>query len=221
MLDPKLIRNSMNEVAANLKKRGVVVDTAKFAQLEEQRKALQVQMQALQNERNTRSKAVGLAKAQGKNIEEETAQLKTLSDSLKAAEEQFAKVQVELDVLLSYLPNMTHESVPDGKSEEDNQLVRSWGNPTQFSFEPKDHVALGQLGTMDFETGAKLAGARFVVLRGPIARLQRALIQFMLDVHTKEHGYQEIYVPYLVNPESMYGTGQFPKMREDAFGGGR
>lgn len=217
MLDPKLVRSSIEEVAVQLRKRGVVVDVAKFKALEEQRKSLQVQMQELQNERNVRSKALGFAKTAGKDIDAEKLKLKELSDLLKVSEEKFAVVQTELDDFLAYLPNITHESVPEGKNEEDNALIRTWGTPKQFNFEPKDHVALAMSGQMDFETAAKLSGSRFVVLRGALARLQRALIQFMLDLHTREYGYQEIYVPSLVNAECLYGTGQFPKMRGDVF----
>jgi seryl-tRNA synthetase len=218
MLDPKLVRSSIDTVAAQLKKRGFVLDVAKFNALEEQRKQLQVKMQDLQNERNVRSKEVGIAKATGKDVAEVLNSLKELSDSLKLVEEQFARVQMELDDFLANCPNLTHESVPEGKSEDDNQIVRTWGEPKKFSFTPKDHVELGaNMSRIDFETAAKLAGARFVVLRGPLARLQRALIQFMLDLHTREHGYEEISVPYLVNAASMYGTGQFPKLKEDVF----
>jgi seryl-tRNA synthetase len=218
MLDPKLVRQSIDEIAKLVKKRGIILDVSRFQQLEDKRKELQVKMQQLQNERNVRSKEVGLAKAQNKDAEGLLNGLKELSASLKVIEEEFASVQNELDDHLARIPNLTHESVPVGKSEEDNQLVRSWGEPKKFSFTPKDHVELGEhLGFMDFADAAKIAGARFVVLKGPIARLQRALIQFMLDIHTKEHGYQEIYVPYLVNATSLYGTGQFPKLKEDVF----
>jgi seryl-tRNA synthetase len=218
MLDPKVVRNSIDTVAAHLKKRGFMVDVAKFNSLEEQRKNLQVKMQDLQNERNVRSKEVGHAKAAGKSVDEALKSLKELSDSLKVQEEKFTQVQTELDNFLALLPNMTHESVPEGKTEEDNQVVRTWGEPTQFSFKPKDHVELGaNQKLMDFEVAAKVAGARFVILRGPLARLQRALIQFMLDLHTREHGYQEIAVPYLTNAASLFGSGQFPKMKEDVF----
>ena len=218
MLDPKLIRSSIDTVAAQLKKRGFVLDVAKFNTLEEKRKNLQVKMQDLQNERNVRSKEVGFAKATGKNVDEVLNSLKTLSDDLKSLEVQFAEVQVELDDFLAQLPNITHESVPEGRSEEDNKVMRTWGEPKKFSFTPKDHVELGaNQGWMDFETAAKVSGARFVILRGPLARLQRALIQFMLDLHTREHGYQEIYVPYLVNAASLFGTGQLPKLKEDLF----
>lgn len=218
MLDPKLFRNTMDVTAAQLKKRGFVVDVTKFNSLEEKRKNLQVRMQELQNERNVRSKEVGHAKASGKNVDDVLKSLKELSDALKAQEEQFAQVQAEMDDFLANIPNLPHESVPEGKSEEDNQLLRTWGEPKKFSFTPKDHVELGARDNLiDFEVAAKISGARFVVLRGQMAKLQRALIQFMLDLHTNEHGYQEISVPYLVNAASMFGTGQFPKMKEDVF----
>lgn len=218
MLDPKLVRNSFETVAAQIKKRGVVLDVAKFNSLEEKRKQLQVKMQDLQNERNVRSKEVGIAKASGKNVDDVLKSLKELSDSLKSVEEQFSVTQTEMDDFLARIPNLPHESVPEGKSEEDNQVVRTIGEPTSFSFTPKDHVELGaKQNFMDFETAAKITGARFVVLRGPIARLQRALTQFMLDLHVNEHGYQEIYVPSLVNANSLYGTGNFPNLKEDVF----
>lgn len=218
MLDPKLVRSSIDTVAAQLKKRGFVIDVAKFNAMEEQRKHLQIKMQDLQNERNVRSKEVGLAKASGKNVDDVMKSLKELSDGLKLVEEQFAVTQVEMDDFLARIPNLTHESVPDGKGEEDNQLVRTWGEPKKFTFTPKDHTELGaNQNLMDFETAAKISGARFVVLRGALARLQRALIQFMLDVHTNEHGYQEISVPYLVNANSLFGTGQLPNLKEDLF----
>jgi len=221
MLDPKLIRNSIDTIAAQLKKRGFIVDVAKFHALEEQRKKGQVEMQTLQNTRNVSSKAVGLAKAQGKNVDEIMNDLKKLSEELKLKEEQYAHVQSELDHFLAQIPNLPHESVPEGKSEEDNQVVRTWGVPRQFSFTPKDHVELGaNQGWMDFETAAKLSGARFVVLRGALARLQRALIQLMLDLHTREHGYLEISVPYIVNADCLFGTGQLPKFKDDLFAAG-
>lgn len=218
MLDPKLVRNAIETVAAQIKTRGFVVDVAKFNALEDQRKHLQVKMQELQNERNVKSKEVGHAKASGKNVDDVLKALKELSDSLKLVEEQFAHTQVELDDFLARIPNIPHASVPVGKSEEDNQVIRTWGEIKKLSFTPKDHVELGaQQGWIDFETAAKLTGARFVVLRGPLARLQRALIQFMLDLHIREHGYQEISVPYLVNATSLFGTGQFPNLKEDVF----
>lgn len=218
MLDPKLIRHSLDKVAEQLKKRGFNLDVEKFKAFEEQRKHLQVSMQTLQNERNVRSKEIGHARAQGKEVESALTSLKELSDKLKTIEEQFANIQHELDDFLATLPNITHESVPVGKSEDDNQLIRTWREPKKLTFEPKDHVALCAMhGWMDFETAAKLAGARFVVLRGPIARLHRALAQFMLNLHTEEHGYQEIAVPYMANGACLFGTGQLPKLKEDLF----
>lgn len=218
MLDPKLIRNDLETVTAQLNKRGFVFDKEKFSRLEESRKTLQVKMQELQNERNVRSKEVGIAKASGKNSDEALKLLKNISDELKSVEEQFGKVQIELDDYLARVPNMPNDSVPIGKSEEDNKVVRTWGEPKKFTFKPKDHVELGaQQSWMDFEAGAKISGARFVVLRGPLAKMQRALIQFMLDMHIDQHGYQEISVPYLVNEASLYGTGQWPNLKEDIF----
>ncbi len=218
MLDPKLIRNDIDNIAAQLKKRGFILDTAKFNALEEQRKTLQVKMQELQNERNVKSKEVGHAKAKGQDVQPVLKSLKELSDSLKLVEDDFARVQQEMDQWLASIPNLTHESVPQGKSEDDNQLIRSWGEPKKFSFQPKDHVELGAPnGWIDFETAAKISGARFVVLRGALAKLHRALGQFMLDLHTQEHGYQEISVPYIVSAESLFGTSQLPKFKEDLF----
>lgn len=218
MLDPKLIRSSIDTVAAQLAKRGFLIDVAKFNELEEKRKSLQVKMQDLQNERNVRSKEVGQAKAAGKNVDEVLKSLKDLSDSLKVTEEQFSHVQTEMDDFLATIPNIPHESVPVGKSEDDNVVIRTWGEPKKFGFQPKDHVELGLNDRLiDFETAAKLSGARFVVLRGKMARLQRALAQFMLDLHAEQHGYQEIAVPYIVNADCLFGTGQLPKFKEDLF----
>lgn len=218
MLDPKLIRNAINDVAQLLVRRGFKLEVDKVNSLEEKRKSLQIQMQELQNERNVRSKEVGRAKAAGDNVDAVLGELKTLSDDLKSVEEQYAKTQLELDDYLATIPNITHESVPAGISEDDNVVTRTWGEPKKFSFKVKDHVQLGaDLGLMDFETAAKLAGSRFVVLRGKMAKLQRALIQFMMDMHTEEHGYEEISVPYIVNAECLFGTGQLPKFKEDLF----
>lgn len=218
MLDLKLLRQSVDNVAAQLKKRGFHFDTALFSGLEDKRKTLQVELQRLQNERNVRSKEVGIAKSTGNNVDEALQRLKLLSDELKLREAEFSAIQAELDLFLAHVPNLLHDSVPEGATEADNVTLRTWGEPRAFSFTPKDHVALGEKnGWIDFETASKLAGARFVVLRGPMARLERALTQFMLDLHTLEHGYQEITVPYLVNANCLYGTGQFPNLKEDAF----
>lgn len=218
MLDPKLIRQSIDDVAARLKTRGFILDVEKFNQLEERRKQSQVKMQELQNLRNVRSKEVGQAKAKGQPVDELLKNLKELSDALKHQETVYGETQASLDDFLAQIPNLTHESVPIGKSEDDNRVERVWGEPKRFSFKPKDHVELGAyLNRIDFETAAKLSGARFVVLRGPLARLQRALTQFMLDLHTLQHGYTEIYVPYIVNAESLFGTSQLPKFKDDLF----
>ena len=218
MLDPKLIRTSITFIATQLNERGVTFDINKFNVLEEQRKQLQVNIQALQNQRNVKSKEVGRAKATGSHVGDVLKNLKELSDTLKSKEEQFTAIQIELDNFLSSLPNIPHESVPRGKNEEDNRIERVWGEPKKFVFKPKDHVELGAKNNwMDFETATKLAGARFVVLRGQLARLQRALIQFMMDIHTCEHGYQEISVPYIVHADCLFGTGQLPKFKEDLF----
>ncbi|OGT45156.1 MAG: serine--tRNA ligase [Gammaproteobacteria bacterium RIFCSPHIGHO2_12_FULL_41_20] len=218
MIDPKLIRNHIEIVAATLKKRGLVLDVAKFNALESARKEQQVKIQELQNARNVKSKEIGIAKSTGKDVSESFLKLKELSDSLKGLEEEFNGVQNELDNFLSHLPNLPHDSVPEGKSAEDNQIVRVWGQPTQFTFKPKDHVELGALGNqMDFATAAKLTGSRFVVLHGMLAQLHRALAQFMLDLHIREHGYHEVAVPYMVNADSLYGTGQLPHLKEDVF----
>lgn len=218
MLDPRLLRSDIQAVAVQLKKRGFELDIAEFSRLEEGRKSLQIKMQELQNERNVRSREVGQAKAAGKKADDLLLQLKALSDNIKVIEEKFGQLQAALDAYLALIPNLPHPSVVEGKTEEDNPVLRTWGKPPEFSFTPKDHIELGaQYGWMDFETAAKLAGARFVVLKGPLARLQRALIQFMLDLHIQEHGYEEIYVPYLVNPEALFGTAQLPKFKEDQF----
>lgn len=218
MLDPKLMRNSTEQIAEEVKKRGFILDIKQFHSLEDQRKQLQVKIQELQNERNVRSKEVGYAKAAGQDVNLVLKSLKDLSDSLKKIEDEFVQIQQEWEDFVARIPNIPHPSVPIGKSEKDNTIIRVWGEPRQFTFTPKDHVELGALyQRMDFETAAKLSGARFVVLRGPLARLQRALIQFMLDLHTKEHGYQEIAVPYIVNADCLFGTGQLPKFKEDLF----
>ncbi|MEJ2521796.1 MAG: serine--tRNA ligase [Gammaproteobacteria bacterium] len=214
MLDPRLLRNDPDAVARQLARRGYTLDTEAFAALESQRKRLQVTVDELRNTRNTRSKAIGRAKAQGEDTKPLLAEVADLGEKLKEAEAGLAAVQAELESVLMDLPNLLHESVPDGRDESDNAVVRSWGEPAAFDFPARDHV---DLGLLDFEAAAKISGARFVVMRGPVARLHRALIQFMLDLHTTEHGYREIYAPYIVNGRSLTGTGQLPKFREDLF----
>jgi seryl-tRNA synthetase len=218
MIDAKLIRNDLDGVAAALARRGFVLDTARLQELEEERKALQVRAQELQAQRNRRSKEIGKARAAGVEIGPLLEQIEGLGRQHKAAEEALAGLQEVLGDLLMGMPNIPHASVPDGGGEADNLEVRRWGEPSGFGFEPRDHVDLGErLGLLDFRNAAKISGARFSVIQGPLARLHRALIQFMLDTHTREHGYTEVYVPYLVNAESLRGTGQLPKFEEDLF----
>jgi len=218
MLDPRRLRNELAVVAEQLKRRGLRLDTDRFEALEARRKALQVDTQELQNQRNSRSKAIGKAKAAGGDIGPLLAEVDDLGDRLKSAEAALAGLQDELQEFLLGLPNLPDASVPEGANEDANREERRWGEPPAFDFVPKDHVDLGvPSGWMDFDVAAKLAGSRFVVLSGPLARLHRALIQLMLDIHTREHGYTETYVPYLVNGESLYGTGQLPKFEQDLF----
>ncbi len=218
MLDPKLLRSDPEKVAAALARRGFELDLAAFRTLEERRKALQVRVQELQNLRNTRSRAIGKAKAAGEDIRPLLDEVASIGDELKAEEEALRLVQEELRQFMLHLPNLPHESVPDGADEADNREERRWGEIPQFDFEPKDHVDLGEaLGGLDFEAAARITGSRFTVMHGQIARLHRALAQFMLDLHTREHGYRETYVPYIVNDASLYGTGQLPKFAEDLF----
>jgi len=218
MLDPRLLRSEPSLVAGQLARRGVALDGDRYAALEARRKALQVETQELQSERNRRSKAIGKAKAAGADPEPLLAEVADLGDRLKGAQAQLAAVQEALRGFALGLPNLPHESVPDGAGEDDNREERRWGEPRVFDFTPRDHVDLGVPGgEMDFDAAARLAGARFVVLSGLLARLHRALIQFMLDTHTTEHGYTEVAVPYLVNAESLYGTGQLPKFEADLF----
>jgi seryl-tRNA synthetase len=217
MLDSRRLRSNLAEVAAALSRRGYQLDTERYMALEERRKALQVETQELQNERNARSKAIGQAKARGEDIEPMRARVSEIGARLDQVAKALDEVQSELDAFLLDVPNTPHESVPDGRDENDNVEVRRWGQPPSFDFKPLDHVALGAMHGMDFEAASKVAGSRFVVLKGELAQLHRALIQFMLDLHTNEHGYQEVYVPYLVNADSMRGTGQLPKFEQDLF----
>jgi seryl-tRNA synthetase len=218
MLDPKLLRSDPDAVAANLAKRGFKLDVAQLNQLEESRKKWQMRADELRNEKNVHAKSVGKAKAQGQDIAPLLMQVATLGDELTAAEAEFGKVQAELEKITLGLPNMLHESVPVGRDETANVEIRRWGEPRKFAYKPLDHVELGEkLAQMDFAAGGKIAGARFTVLTGPLARLHRALVQFMLDLHTSEHGYRETYVPYLVNAQSLTGTGNLPKFEADLF----
>jgi len=218
MLDIQALRNDLDGVAARLATRGFVLDTGKFAQLEAERKTIQTRTQELQAKRNSSSKLIGQAKAKGEDTSAIMAEVATLGDELKQAEMQLGEVQSALQQLLEVIPNTPHSSVPIGKSEAENFELRKVGTPTKFDFEVKDHVSIGEgLGGLDFETAAKISGARFSLLKGPLARLHRALAQFMLDTHSDQHGYTEVYVPYLVNAKAMYGTGQLPKFEEDLF----
>lgn len=218
MLDPRLLRTHLDEVAAHLARRGLRLDTARIEVLESERKALQVEVQQLQNERNTRSKSIGKAKASGADIAPLLAEVSDLGERLGAAESRLAEIQTALDEIALGLPNLPDASVPDGRDESANREERRWGEPPRFGFQPRDHVDLGAFnGWMDFDLAAKVTGSRFVVLSGPLARLHRALIQLMLDIHTTEHGYTELYVPYLVNADSLVGTGQLPKFEQDLF----
>ena len=218
MLDPKLLRTQTETVAANLARRGFNLDVARLQALEEQRKKWQMRVDELRNDRNVNAKSVGKAKAQGQDIAPLLKQVEDLGQQLASAEGEFNQVQAEVDQLVLGLPNLLQDSVPDGADETGNVEVRRWGTPREFPYQPLDHVALGEgLGMLDFANAAKISGARFVVLNSQLARLQRALTQFMLDLHTSEHGYQELYVPYLVNSASLMGTGQLPKFADDLF----
>ncbi len=218
MLDPKRLRNELSAIAEQLSRRGYTLDSDRLQALEEQRKGLQVRAEQLQSERNQKAKSIGRAKAAGEDIQLLLESVATLGDDLKAAQEQLQQVQSQLQEIVLTIPNLPHPSVPEGGDDEDNREERRWGELPEFDFEPKDHVDIGAArGWMDFDVAAKLTGSRFVVLSGPLARLQRALAQFMLDTHTSEHGYTETYVPFLVNPDSLFGTGQLPKFDEDLF----
>lgn len=218
MLDPKLLRNDTEQVAQQLARRGFELDLEQLAQLEQERKQAQQQAQELQTERNSRSKNIGKAKAAGEDITPLLKEIEDLGDRHKAAEARLAEVLEKLNDIALGIPNLPQDDVPAGQDESENEEVSRWGEPRQFDFEPKDHVDLGAaLNGMDFETAAKISAARFVTLSGPLARLQRVLTQFMLDMHSEQHGYTETYVPYLVNADSLQGTGQLPKFEEDLF----
>ncbi len=218
MLDPKRLRAELDATAAALARRGYELDVRALRELEGQRKTLQVETQALQSERNVRSKAIGQAKARGEDIDPLLAEVASLGGRLAAIEVRLREIQGRLEEILMETPNVPHESVPDGRDESANLEVRHWGEPPAFDFTPRDHVELGaRLDGLDFEAAGKITGARFVVIQGALARLHRALIQFMLDVHTREHGYAEVYVPYIVNADSLTGTGQLPRFEQDLF----
>jgi len=219
MLDPKLLRNDLETVISGLARRNFSFPRKRYLQLEDARKKIQVRTEELQQQRNTRSKSIGQAKAAGDDIAPLLKQVETLGSELDAASTELGQVQTELDNLLAGLPNLMDASVPDGADEAANVEVRRWGDIPDFDFPPLDHVDLGEeLGLLDMQAAAKLTGARFTVLRGDLARVHRALTQFMLDLHGNEHGYQELYVPYIVNRDSLFGTGQLPKFGDDLFG---
>ena len=218
MIDPKLLRQAAPDVAVNLARRGFEFDPDEYLALDERRKTLQVETERLQNERNTSARSIGKAKAQGEDIEPLLAAVKDLGDRLSDNEKALQEVQGELSDIELGLPNLLADEVPDGNTEDDNTEVRRWGEPVDLDFEARDHIELGEsLGQLDFESASRISGARFTVMRGALARVQRALIQFMLDVHTSEHGYVETYVPYLVQSQALVGTGQLPKFEEDLF----
>ncbi len=222
MIDPKLIRADIKKVAEQLKKRSFELDVVTLENLESKRKACQVETETLQNERNTKSRSIGKAKSAGENIQPLLDEVAGLGDKLDVAKSELSQVHQQMDAIIMGIPNLLHDSVPVGKDENDNVEIRRWGEPKTFNFKAKDHVTLGEKGGaingwLDFSTASKLIGSRYVVMHGQMAKLHRALIQFMLDVHTTEHGYSEIYVPYIVNSDSLRGTGQLPKFEEDLF----
>ena len=218
MLDPQLLRTQLETVVERLQPRGFVLDVDRLTRLEAERKLLQTEQQDLQAQRNRSAKEVGRRKSAGEDASALIKETAGIGERLAELDTALATVQTDLEGIISGIPNIPHESVPQGKSEEDNLEVRKWGEPTRFAFEPLDHVSIGAgLGMMDFEVAAKITGSRFVVMSRALAKLHRALIQFMLDIHTVEHGYQETYVPYLVNSDSLFGTGQLPKFAQDQF----
>ena len=218
MIDPKLLRTNIDVVNAALAKRGVQLDPAEWATLESHRKAIQLKTEQLQAERNQGAKQVGQIKREGGDASELMARMQAVGDEMKAAEAELSALQQEIEQKALNIPNLPHESVPEGKDESANVEILRWGNPRQFDFEIKDHSDIGDLmGGLEFDTATKITGSRFSVLKGPLARMQRAITQFMLDLHTDQHGYTEAYVPFLVNAESLRGTGQLPKFEEDLF----
>ncbi|PHM67272.1 serine--tRNA ligase [Xenorhabdus stockiae] len=218
MLDPNMLRNELDAVAEKLARRGYTLDVETVRKQEERRKVLQVETETLQAERNSRSKSIGAAKARGEDIEPLRQEVNQLGEKLDIAKAELEALQVEIRDLALSMPNIPDDSSPDGKDDSDNVEISRWGEPHQYNFEVKDHVSLGELTDgLDFAAAVKLTGARFVVMKGQIARLHRALAQFMLNLHTEQHGYLETYVPYLVNHDTLFGTGQLPKFGEDLF----
>lgn len=218
VIDPKLLRSDPEAVARNLARRGIKLDVEAFRALEDKRKPFTVEADRLRAERNATAKAVGMAKGKGQDASALIAKGEALTEDLTKAEAALNAVQEELEQWQLGLPNLLHESVPDGADEKSNVEIRRWGEPRAFDFKPLDHIAIGEkLGGLDFEAAARISGSRFVVMRSQVARLHRALAQFMLDLHTREHGYTEVYVPYLVQPQALYGTGQLPKFEQDLF----
>ena len=218
MIDPKLIRQSAHEVAANLARRNFDFDADAYLALEDRRKSLQVEVESLRADKNLSAKSVGKAKAQGEDIEPLLAAVKDLGERLEKSDGELQSVQGELRMIELGLPNMLHDDVPSGSDESDNTEVLVWGDVPQYDFEPRDHVDLGSgLGLLDFDAASRISGSRFVVMRGELARLHRALIQYMLDIHSGEHGYEEVYVPFLVQSDALIGTGQLPKFEDDLF----
>ncbi len=217
MLDPRLFRSDLEHVKQQLDRRSYAFDAIAYEALESRRKDVQIKTQELQNEKNISAKSIGLAKAKGDDIKPLLDQVQHLGEQLKTAETELSEIQQEMTVLMEAIPNILDEIVPAGKSEDDNVEISCWGKIPEFSFPVKDHVDLGESKGLDFELAAKITSARFAVLQGPLARLQRAIIQLMLNTHIEEHGYSETYVPFLVNADSLYGTGQLPKFEADLF----
>lgn len=217
MLDPHLFRSDLDSISQQLDRRAFAFDAAAYKELESTRKAIQIKTQELQNEKNKSAKSIGQAKAKGEDIQPLLDQVEHIGGQLKQSQAQLLEIQQQMTVLMEAIPNILDDAVPAGKNEDDNLEISTWGEVPKFSFQPKDHVDLGENKGLDFELAAKITSARFAVLQGPLARLQRAIIQFMLDTHTAEHGYSETYVPFLVNADSLYGTGQLPKFEADLF----
>ena len=217
MLDPKLLRNNLESVTQELLRRGFALDIDEYHSLEADRRSLQEETESLQNERNVKSKLIGQTKARGEDVSSLLAEVSGLGEKLDLSKERFGKVREHLEQLLKSIPNLPDASVPEGEDESGNITLRESGSPRVFDFEPLDHVDLGDGKGLDFETAVKVSGSRYVIITGELANLQRALTQYMLDVHTSQHGYTEVYVPYIVNSDSLFGTGQLPKFAEDQF----